>query len=113
MKYMNYVFDIDGTICTNTNGDYENAKPYEARIRAINKLYESGHRIYFHTARGMGRTDDSVRMAEALFREMTENQLEEWGVRYHKLFMAKPSGDIYVDDKGINDRKFSWETTNI
>ena len=61
----------------------------------------------------MGRTDDSVRMAEALFREMTENQLEEWGVRYHKLFMAKPSGDIYVDDKGINDRKFSWETTNI
>ena len=32
MKYMNYVFDIDGTICTNTNGDYENAKPYEAIV---------------------------------------------------------------------------------
>ena len=23
-----YCFDIDGTICTNTDGDYEKAKPY-------------------------------------------------------------------------------------
>ena len=30
-----YVFDIDGTICTNTYGDYESAKPYKERIDSI------------------------------------------------------------------------------
>ena len=29
-----YVFDIDGTICTNTNGEYENAEPF------INNIYK-------------------------------------------------------------------------
>ena len=29
---MNYCFDIDGTICTNTNGDYEKAEPLTDRI---------------------------------------------------------------------------------
>ena len=34
---MTYVFDIDGTICTNTNGDYLTAKPLQDRIDIINK----------------------------------------------------------------------------
>jgi hypothetical protein len=29
---MIYVFDIDGTICTNANGDYSYAKPKKLRI---------------------------------------------------------------------------------
>ena len=29
---MTYVFDIDGTICTKTDGDYENAIPIVERV---------------------------------------------------------------------------------
>ena len=36
----------------------------------------------------------------------TKQQLEKWGVKYHKLFLGKPSGDIYIDDKGIKDEDF-------
>jgi len=29
-----------------------------------------------------------------------------WGCKYHQLFLGKPSGDFYIDDKGINDTDF-------
>ena len=32
-----YVIDIDGTICTNTYGEYKKAKPFYDRIAFINK----------------------------------------------------------------------------
>ena len=47
-----YVFDIDGTICTNTYGNYEEAKPYEERIQFVNKLFNEGNKIKYFTARG-------------------------------------------------------------
>jgi|TARA_R110000824_G_scaffold118998_2_gene272816 hypothetical protein len=103
---MTYVFDIDGTICTATDGDYEEAKPLSDRIKIINRLYEEGHVIHFLTARGMGRSDNSQIFAHRLFYKLTENQLKQWGVKYHKLFLGKPSGDIYIDDKGMKDVEF-------
>ena len=33
---MIYCFDIDGTICSFTDGNYESAVPYSNRIRQIN-----------------------------------------------------------------------------
>ena len=103
---MTYVFDIDGTICTLTEGDYEKAEPIQKRINIINKLYDDGNIIVFHTARGMGRTKNSPLIAEKLFKHLTLRQLDEWQVKYHKLFMGKPSGDLYIDDKGVKDEDF-------
>ncbi len=37
---------------------------------------------------------------------MTEKQLKEWNVKYHALFLGKPAGDLYIDDKGIRDIDF-------
>ena len=39
---MIYCFDIDGTICTNTDGDYLNAIPYPNIIKKVNELYNEG-----------------------------------------------------------------------
>jgi hypothetical protein len=103
---MTFVFDIDGTICTLTDGEYGKAKPLKQRIEKINKLYEEGNTIVFHTARGMGRTDNNALMAHRLFFYLTETQLEDWGVKYHNLFMGKPSGDLYIDDKGVKDEDY-------
>lgn len=100
------VFDIDGTICTNSSPDYSEAKPYKDRIAEVNRLFKEGHTIIFYTARGMGRHNNNVPLAVLDFYKLTERQLEEWNVKYHHLFLGKPSGDIYVDDKGINDEEF-------
>ena len=103
---MKYVFDIDGTICTNTGGDYENAKPLEDRIKKVNELHEDGNTIVFFTARGMGRSGNNVHFAYSEFFSLTKRQLKSWNVKYDQLILGKPSGDIYIDDKGIKDEDF-------
>tara|TARA_R100000234_G_scaffold118803_2_gene100083 strand:- start:953 stop:1273 length:321 start_codon:yes stop_codon:yes gene_type:complete len=103
---MTYVFDIDGTICTNASPNYENATPFTDRISKINSFYEKGDTIILFTARGMGRHKNNALLAIQDFFELTSNQLKDWGVKYHHLFLGKPSGDVYVDDKGIKDEDF-------
>tara|TARA_R110000824_G_scaffold45728_1_gene132040 strand:+ start:11715 stop:12056 length:342 start_codon:yes stop_codon:yes gene_type:complete len=104
---MTYVFDIDGTICTKAvDFDYESCKPMRERIGVINDLYDQGNTIIFQTARGMGRFKNDAQKAIDTFYDMTTSQLDEWGVKHHQLFLGKPAGDIYVDDKGVRDRNF-------
>lgn len=38
--------------------------------------------------------------------ETTKAQLSQWGVKHHDLILGKPSCDIMVDDKAINDKDF-------
>jgi len=95
-----YCFDIDGTICTNTGGKYESAKPCESRIEHINSLFVAGHTILFFTARGSTTGID--------WRDLTEKQLTEWGVSYHTLIMGKPHADLFIDDKAIHAEDFAW-----
>tara|TARA_R110002020_G_scaffold46994_1_gene134056 strand:+ start:5818 stop:6138 length:321 start_codon:yes stop_codon:yes gene_type:complete len=103
---MIYVFDIDGTICSKTDGNYESAEPFKKRIKKINELYKKGETIFFQTARGMGRSGNSRQSAYHEFFELTREQLMRWGVKYDALFMGKPSADFYIDDKGIKDNDF-------
>lgn len=93
-----YCFDIDGTICTNTDGDYEQAVPFRVVIEKINRLYAEGHKIIFFTARGSTTGID--------WRNVTEKQLKEWQVKYHELIMGKPYADVFVDDKGVKSGDF-------
>ena len=107
-----YCVDIDGTICSPTVGrDYHKAEPWQDRIKVLNKLYDEGNYIIYFTARAMGRFADlphsvaSVKAKEVLF-ELTKQQLEEWGVKYHELIMGKPHADFFIDDKGVKDEDF-------
>ena len=86
---MNYVVDIDGTICTQSNPDYENAEPIRERIEILNRLYEDGNTIIYQTARGMGRTENNQEEAISLMYDFTKKQLDSWGVKYHMLFLGK------------------------
>lgn len=90
---MNYVFDLDGTICTQ-EANYRNALPNASAIARINQLYAQGHRIEIWTARGASSGQD--------WKELTRGQLKEWGVSYHQLSFGKPAADIYIDDKAVN-----------
>jgi hypothetical protein len=104
---MTYVFDIDGTICTKVyDGDYSNADPLLDRIDIVNRLYDEGHTIIFQTARGMGRSGNSQAYAWEFFGDRTTQQLKSWGVKFHSLYMGKPAGDLYVDDKAMHDINF-------
>jgi hypothetical protein len=54
----------------------------------------------------MGRHQGNASMAFTEFYVMTSEQLRKWGCKYHELILGKPAGDIYIDDKGINDVGF-------
>lgn len=101
-----YVFDLDGTLCSNSMGEYHLAQPFLERIDFVNQLFDEGHDIILHTARGMGRSQNKVEEATKNWKEFTEKQISEWGLKYHQIHFGKPSGDIYVDDKAINERDF-------
>ena len=107
---MKYVIDIDGTICDKPDcredADYDTSVPKKDRIEKINKLYDEGNEIIYLTARGMGRHKNSRTLAHKEFYDLTFNQLKSWGCKFHELYMGKPAGDIYIDDKGINDNDF-------
>ena len=99
---MRYCVDIDGTICTPTVGrDYHKAEPWQDRIKVLNKLYDEGHYIIYFTARAMGRFSDephliaTTKAHEVLF-ELTKEQLNAWGVKYHELIMGKPHADYFI-----------------
>ena len=100
---MKYVIDIDGTITHTVDSDYENAIPRLDRIDAINKLYDEGHTIMYFSARGM-TNPSNIKLHKLT--QLTYTQLEQWGCKYHKLQLEKPSGDVYIDDKGINADEF-------
>jgi len=86
--------DIDETICdTPESRDYSDSTPIRENIDKINKLYDNGHEIIYWTARGSGTGLD--------WREVTEKQFEEWGVKHHDVRLGKPVYDLFIDDKGF------------
>tara|TARA_Y100000310_G_scaffold343167_1_gene449604 strand:+ start:5970 stop:6290 length:321 start_codon:yes stop_codon:yes gene_type:complete len=103
---MTYVFDLDGTLCTQASGNYSAARPLEANIKVVNRLYNEGHKIIIYTARGMGRSNNNYKFANENLYEITAQQLERWSIKYHELFLGKPAGDYYIDDKAIRAENF-------
>lgn len=95
---MIYAVDIDNTICSTSDSDYYNSKPIKARIKKINLLYNSGHIIVYWTARGSNSGID--------WKQLTTQQLNDWGCLYHSLLFNKPAYDLYIDDKSINSEIF-------
>lgn len=87
-------FDLDGTLCTNTFGSYEEAEPYWWAIERVGDLARASHHIIILTARGTATGID--------WREVTEAQLARWEVPHDGLFFGKPSADVYVDDRAVH-----------
>lgn len=96
---MDVFVDVDETIMSTQGTDYESAVPIEANIAKVNKMYDDGHHITIWTARGMKTGID--------WRELTEKQLKDAGVKYHELRLDKPPFDLFIDDKVLNSR--DWE----
>ena len=101
---MKLIVDIDGTICTNTHGDYQSAEPFLDRIEHFNKLYDDGHEIHYWTARGSNSGID--------WTTLTRQQFANWQVKYTSLKMGKPAYDHWIDDKAVNVEKYFEDISN-
>lgn len=93
-----WVWDIDGTICTETGGNYQLCEPFLDAIKILNEFHDRGDEVVLHTARGMKRFNNDVAAVYQNLYELTKKQLEDWGVRYDKLIMGKPYGTLVDSD---------------
>lgn len=101
-----YCFDIDGTLTEQHDDSPLEAVPRLERIAHVNKLFDEGAIVHLMTSRGMIKSEGDPIQAEKYMRSKTEEQLRNWGVKYHKLYFGKPRVDFYIDDRGINDMDF-------
>lgn len=86
------VVDIDGVIAQAVPAlDYSQAGPIRDNIARINALHDAGCEIALFTARGTQTGKD--------WSEVTREQMQRWGVRYHELHFGKPHADYYIDDR--------------
>jgi len=104
-KLKTICFDIDQVICSTKKNYYSKSKPKMKTIKLINNLYDNGYIIKIFTARYMGTFKEDISFIEKKFYKKTFNQLIKWGIKFHKLYMGKPSFDIFVDDKALGFRK--------
>jgi len=106
MKLKIFCFDLDNTLCYTKKNQYRTSKPLKKAIKTVNFLYDKGYRIKIYTARYMGRNNDKILRKKDIFKKITKD-LKKFGIKYHKLFISKPSADIYIDDKAYG-YKNSW-----
>lgn len=92
---MKIAFDIDGTVMTqgSPEKDYRDAIAIPEMVQYVNQLYNSGHEIYFFTARHFKHF------------KYTQESLIKAGFKFDGLVMNKISCDLYVDDKGFRMNK--------
>lgn len=84
--------DIDETICISPSSrNYKEAKPIKNNINKINTLYDEGNTIVYWTSRGSKK--------QINWYDLTKNQLDEWGAKYHEVRVDKPYYDLFIDDK--------------
>lgn len=84
------VCDLDGVLAEITRYDrYHLAKACASNIAVLRGLVDQGHTVVLHTSR------------LEVDREVTEQWLRHNEVPYSALFMEKPLGDVYIDDKAV------------
>lgn len=103
-KCLRWVFDLDETLITLPAKfqDYTSVKPIQRMIDFVNNLYNNGHYIIIHTARGMRTHNGDLEKVKQALKTITVNTLNKFNIKYHELVFGKPIGDIYVDDKSTN-----------
>ena len=72
------------------------SKPKADAVAVINELYDAGNTIIIYSARTWVEY------------EMTVDWLKRYGVKYHQLFMGKPIGDVWIDDRAITVKE-NWK----
>ena len=103
------IIDLDDTICSTKNGDYENSIPKENVIKKIKEYKNLGFEIIIYTSRNMRTYKGNVDLIKANTLPIIIKWLEKFDVPYDQIIVAKPwpsFGGFYVDDKAIRPDEF-------
>ena len=74
-------------------------------IKIANECYDDGNTVIIYTARGMSGFKGNVSDIYSNLYQLTLDQLNNWGVKFHQLVMGKIHYDLLIDDKAVNSLK--------
>ncbi len=105
-------FDLDDVLCYRNSEEgkinkYYSCRPINAMINIVNECYDDGNKIIIYTARGMSGFNGNVSEIYSNLYQLTLDQLDSWGVKYHQLVMGKIHYDLLIDDKAVNSFKIT------
>ena len=103
------VIDLDDTICTTKNGDYNNSLQKIEVIKKLRKYKEIGFEIIIHTSRNMRSYKGNIGLINANTVPIIIKWLDKHEVPYDQIIFGKPwpcNGGFYVDDKSIRPDEF-------
>ncbi len=112
------IMDIDDTICTTNNGDYQNSKPISEVVDKIREYKALGFEICLSTSRNMRTYEGNTGKIAANTLPVLIKWLDQHQVPYDEIYIAKPwcgFEGFYVDDKAIRPDEFvnlSYEEIN-
>jgi hypothetical protein len=97
------VFDLDGVLAGPpvVPGDYSTCPPYPHAVAEVRAAVQAGCRVVIATARYMRRAGGNLLEATARGRDEAALWLSRHRIPYHELHFGKPSGALYVDDRGV------------
>lgn len=107
------VFDVDDTILTTVNRDYENSQPKMEVIEGVREMKKAGWTIILNTARGMGRSNGNIESVRQEVIEEIEKFCTKYDVPYDSIQIGKPWAEYYVDDKALTPRQFAAKYKEI
>jgi capsule biosynthesis phosphatase len=100
---MRVCIDLDGVICELRAKDerYEDLRPVEGAVAAVQSLKAAGHTIILHTARHMKTCEGNVGLVLARQGRATFEWLARHDVPFDEIHFGKPQADVYIDDNAL------------
>lgn len=103
------IFDLDETLCSARDRDYENAEPKLDVISKLREYKSQGFQIAISTSRNMRTFEGSVGKITAHTLPVILAWLDRHEVPYDEVHVAKPwcgDGGFYIDDRAIRPQEF-------
>ena len=103
------VIDLDNTICSTNDGNYEESSPDLDIINLLHEYKKNGFEIFIYTSRNMRTFDKSIGKINAFTLPTIIKWLRKHNVPYDEIHIGKPwcgENGFYVDDKAIRPDEF-------
>ena len=105
----NLIIDLDDTICSTENGNYENSIPKKGIIDKLKIYKQIGFKIVIHTSRNMRTYESNIGLINKNTIPIIVNWLNKNNVPFDEIIVGKPwcgNDGFYVDDKSIRPSEF-------
>jgi capsule biosynthesis phosphatase len=103
------IVDLDDTICSTVNGDYQNSIPDSEFIKKLHEYQKDGFDIVINTSRNVRTHKGNVGKINAQTLPMIIQWLDNNNVPYDEVYVGKPwcgHEGFYIDDKAIRPSEF-------